>query len=107
MGVEFGITRDFATWKAAIKGFLRNRPELTGSNTRGYFWFLADRGCISLEEAEKLCALVKQGVCPKPEVYVRCRRELIEHGEVYVQSAQKSMLEEAQVETRQYYRGKK
>lgn len=104
MGTQFGITKDFDTWKEAILQFLRNRPELVGDNTRGYFRFLEDRGCIDKATADKLCALSVQRTMPKPEVFVRCRRELIEKGLLYVQPNQKSFLDDNEQASRNYYR---
>lgn len=104
MGIEFGITKDFATWKDAILHFLKHRPELRGDNTRGYFRFLQDRGCISEDIADQLCSLVAQGVAPKPEVYVRCRRELLEKGLISIPDRQQSFLKDEESNVRQHYR---
>ena len=101
---EFGITKDFDTWKEAILQFLRDRPELRANNTRGYFRFLADRGCIDDATADKLCSLVAQGLAPKPEVYVRSRRELIEKGLISIPNAQQSFLDDTERDVRSHYR---
>lgn len=98
------LPRDLIFWKDAILKFLRDNPALVASNTRGYFRFLENRGILPKDVADKLCALDAERVLPKPEVYVRTRRELIEKGLVFLSGAQQSLLKDEEAAVRTHYR---
>lgn len=102
--MSYPLPRELMYWKDAILQFLTQNPALVASNTRGYFRFLEDRGVLSSDVADKLCQLEAERVLPKPEIYVRVRRELIEKGLVHVPPQQRTFLEEQEIATRQHYR---
>lgn len=92
-------------WKPAIKQFLKDRPELLLSNTRGYFRFLDEHcGVLPPEVADKLCSYDAQKKLIRPETFVRARRELIESGQLRLTPEQKKLLQDEEDDTRDYYR---
>lgn len=100
---DYKLANELVFWKDAITKFLREHPELVVSNTRGYFRFLENRGLISRELADKLCNYDARNALPKPEMFVRVRRELIEKHLIYIPEAQKSLLDEQAEDMRQHY----
>ena len=92
-------------WKPAIRRFLRDRPELVPSNTRGYIRFL-EEVCEVLPKdiADKLCAYDVRRKLLRPETFVRIRRELIEKRQVPIDPAQKRLLDDEEEDVRDYYR---
>jgi len=102
--MSYPLPRELVYWKDAILRFLKQNPGLAASNTRGYFRFLESRGALSTDAADKLCSLVAQETIPKPETYVRVRRELIEKGLVSVAQQQRNFLDEQEAATRAHYR---
>jgi len=92
-------------WKSAIKKFLKARPELVISNTRGYFRMLEHIGVLPTETADKLCQYDARQALLRPETFVRIRRELLERHEIHIAPEQKALLEKEDDRTREYYRG--
>ena len=99
-----GVSGQLKDWKTFIQDFLRRRPELVISNTRGYFRLLQEMEMIDESAADKLCQFDARGKLIRPETYVRVRRELIESGVIYIEPAQKRLLDDAEGDIRGYYR---
>src|SRR3990167_69795 len=98
-----GVPRQLKDWKSHIQNFLRRRPELVQSNTRGYFRLLEEMQLIDEATADKLCQMDARGLLVRTETFVRVRRELIEGGAIHVPPGQKHLLEDAEGEVRGYY----
>ena len=99
-----GVPRQLKDYKSHILNFLRRRPELVVSNTRGYFRLLEEMELIDSATADKLCQLDARALFPRPETYVRVRRELIENGDLRLPEGQRALLDDAEDEIRGYYR---
>lgn len=91
-------------YKPLIRQFLKGRPELVMSNTRGYFRMLEHIGVLPSDVADTLCTYDAQRKLLRPETFVRIRRELIERGQLPISREQRYLLQEEERDTRSFYR---
>lgn len=91
-------------YKPLVRQFLKGRPELAMSNTRGYFRILEHLGVLPADIADKLCTFDAQKKLLRPETFVRIRRELIERGQLPMSNEQRRLFKAEEDDTREYYR---
>ena len=91
-------------WNDGIHKFLvKERPDLTGKPTIGYFRFLESRQMLSKEAADILCQYAALKNFPSPETYVRVRRILSEKGLIHVPKDQQARLDGNERAARSHY----